>query len=281
MKKLIVLAFALFTLPAFAGVGDKIFGRFSDPDAPRTVFIPKGNWSMGVSGGYRSFDAGGDTAGSGYSILSLLNIGEGFLRMYSASPGFSYFVADDLSLGLNLDYSGYTVDTNLKLDFRDVVNMDDMDDETKEMMGEVLNFQLSARYMVRNAWGGSMNLRKYISFFGSHTFAVFGEARLYGNYGWVESCPVDRQGVRKENRMRTSHSYSAGLRLCGGLCAKLRDNSAVTISVPIIGAAYQYTRQHKADTNNNAHMSSFNISRDVQLLGIQVGYVHYITPKKR
>ena len=289
MKKLIVLAFALFTLPAFAGVGDKIFGRFSDPDAPRTVFIPKGNWSMGVSGGYRSFEAGGNEAGDGFSILSLLNIGNGYLRTYNVSPSFSYFLADDLSLGISLDYSGYSLDTDIRLDFRNMFDINNIvseldDPQTQEEikeMSSVLNVRLSGRHMVRNAWGESLKLRKYLSFFGSNTFAIFGEARLYGSFAYIESCPIDAAGAYQLNKGRTSYVWDAGLKLAGGLCVRLRDNSAITLSIPLIGANYQYTSQHKTNTLNDAHMSSFSISRDLDYLALQVGYVHYIAPKKR
>ena len=49
-------------------------------------------------------------------------------------------------------------------------------------MSSVLNVRVSGRHMVRNAWGESLKLCKYFSFFGSKTFSVFGEARLYGSY---------------------------------------------------------------------------------------------------
>lgn len=255
-----------------------ILDRFNAPGQSHTTFIPKGNRAFGISGGYRSFSAEGEKNGDGFSILSLLNIGNGSLKIYNVSPSFSYFLADDLSLGVRLEYSGYSVDTNLKLDFRDILNISSEDDPSS---GEALNVQISGRHMVRNAWGGSLALRKYLSFFGSKTFAVFGEGRLYGDYGTVVSCPIDKEGVYKESKTRTTHAISAGLRLAGGLCVKLRDNSALTISIPLVGATFQYTKQYKQNTGNTAHMSTFNISRDMDYYAIQIGYIRYIEPKKR
>ena len=280
MKKLLSLLLLLASLPLFAGEGDGegILDRFNEPGQPRTTFIPKGNWALGITGGYRSFSAGGEKNGDGYSILSLLNIGDGSLKVYNVSPSFSYFLADDLSLGVRLDYSGYSVDTDLKLDFREILNLDYAEDEE---MGELLNVQISGRHMVRNAWGGSLALRKYLSFFGSKTFAVFGEGRLYGNYGTIVSCPIDRSGAYTESKTRTTHAFAAGLKLAGGLCVKLRDNSAFTISIPLVGATFQYTKQYKQNTGNTAHMSSFNISRDLDYYAIQIGYIRYIEPKKK
>lgn len=289
MKKLVCVLAALLPLVASAqGIGG-ILDRFNEPGKGRTVFVSKGHWSWGINGGYRSFAAAGDGVGDGYSVLSLLNIGNGYLKMYNVSPNFSYFVADDLSLGLSLDYSGYAVDTDIRLDFRNIFDLEGMfggfedseDQDSLEDAAAALNVRISGRHMLRNAWGGSFKLRKYLSFFGSKTFAVFGEARLYGNYGQIESCPIDNDGIYVTGKARTSRSIAAGLKLGGGLCIKLRDNSAFTISIPLVGATYQYTIQHKNNTGNDAHMASFNVSRELDYLALQVGYVHYIAPKKR
>ena len=287
MKKLVCVLAALLPLVASAqGIGG-ILDRFNEPGKGRTVFVSKGHWSWGINGGYRSFAAAGDGVGDGYSVLSLLNIGNGYLKMYNVSPNFSYFVADDLSLGLSLDYSGYAVDTDIRLDFRNIFDLEGMfggfedpeDQDSLEDAAAALNVRISGRHMLRNAWGGSFKLRKYLSFFGSKTFAVFGEARLYGNYGQIESCPIDNDGIYVTGKARTSRSIAAGLKLGGGLCIKLRDNSAFTISIPLVGATYQYTIQHKNNTGNDAHMASFNVSRELDYLALQVGYVHYIGPK--
>ncbi|MCR4569623.1 MAG: hypothetical protein K5661_04400 [Bacteroidales bacterium] len=289
MKKLVCVLAALLPLVASAqGIGG-ILDRFNEPGKGRTVFVSKGHWSWGINGGYRSFAAAGDGVGDGYSVLSLLNIGNGYLKMYNVSPNFSYFVADDLSLGLSLDYSGYAVDTDIRLDFRNIFDLEGMfggfedpeDQDSLEDAAAALNVRISGRHMLRNAWGGSFKLRKYLSFFGSKTFAVFGEARLYGNYGQIESCPIDNDGIYVTGKARTSRAIAAGLKLGGGLCIKLRDNSAFTISIPLVGATYQYTIQHKNNTGNDAHMASFNVSRELDYLALQVGYVHYISPKKR
>lgn len=289
MKKLVCVLAALLPLVASAqGIGG-ILDRFKDPEKGNSVFISKGHWSWGISGGYRSFAAAGDGVGDGYSVLSLLNIGNGYLKMYNVSPNFSYFVADDLSLGLSLDYSGYAVDTDIRLDFRNIFDLEGMfggfedpeDQDSLEDAAAALNVRISGRHMLRNAWGGSFKLRKYLSFFGSKTFAVFGEARLYGNYGQIESCPIDNDGIYVTGKARTSRAIAAGLKLGGGLCIRLRDNSAFTISIPLVGATYQYTIQHKNNTGNDAHMASFNVSRELDYLAFQVGYVHYISPKKK
>lgn len=293
MKRILCLLLCLLPVTVMA---QGILDRFTDPEKGKTTFIPKGNWAIGITGGYRSFTAGGTSAGSGYSILSFLNIGDGKLAMYEATPSFSYFIADDLSLGVRLDYDGYLLDTDLRANLGELFNFsgiidiidsqsnpEDADALTADDLYEMLNVRISGRHMVSNSWGTSLALRKYLSFFGSKIFAIFGEARLYGKYGLVYSCPINSEGAYNLERMRTSNIYSAGLKLAGGLCVKLRDNSAFTISVPLVGASYYYTTQYKETKSGptSAKVSQFSLSRELDYLAIQVGYVHYIEPKKR
>lgn len=287
MKKFLCIALSLISLNAMAQgkVLRGILDRFDDPEKGKVVFIEKGHRAIGITGGYRSFAAGGDIGSDGYYILSMLNIGNGKLRMYNVAPSFSYFLANDLSLGVRLDYNGYNVDTNIKLDLRDVFNTDFIEDvDTQQMVDELLNLQISGRHMVKNSWGTSLNLRKYISFFGSQTFAVYGEARLYGEFGFVKSCPIDTEGQYDFFRQRTSYVGSVGLKFGVGLCMRLRDNSAINVGIPIAGVTYSYTKQLKERKNgstNEAHMSQFRISRELDLLAIQIGYTRYIKSKKK
>lgn len=275
---------------AFAqGLIQNTINRFTDPEKGRTVFIEKGYRSIGISGGYRSFNAGGEGIGEGYSILSLLNIGDGSLSMYNVAPSFAFFVANDLSLGVRLDYEGYKLNTDLRanlgeiIDFSGLIDLiDEEDQEMRDEVADVLNMRISSRHMVKNSWGASLALRKYLSFFGSKTFGVFGEARLFGKYGRIKSCPIEATGELVENRMRTSDIFSTGLKFGIGVCFRLRDNSAFTINFPLLGASYNYTQQHKETKTgpSDAHLSQFNVSRDIDLMAIQIGYKHYIKSKK-
>lgn len=286
MKKLFVLAtLTLFTLSASAqGLVAGIFDRFRDADEGKAVFIEKGHRSLGIQGGFRQFSAGGDAAGDGFAVLSLLNIGDGALRMYNVSPRFNYFVADDLALGVRLDYSGYTLDTDLRLNLNELFNVSGIsedDPELQDELSELLNLRLFGRHMTRNSWGASLTLRKYIPFFGSKTFAVFGEGRLYGNYAQVRSLPMDANGSQNLSKLRTTNVFGTGLKIAAGVCVRLRKNNAVFVSVPVVGATYQYTKQYKAKSNNNAHLSQFKIARDIDYLAIEVGYSHFIQTKKK
>ena len=159
MKKPVVMAAALLlSVSAFAQgpVTRYLEGRFGAPGSQ--TFIEKGSHAFGISGGYRSLGASGDdTSNAGYALLSLLNIGDGQLKIWNVSPSYSTFIANDLSLGVALNYSGYAVDTDLRLDLRDIINTTNED----------LNLVISNRSMRHHAGGASVVLRKYVPFFGS------------------------------------------------------------------------------------------------------------------
>ena len=136
-----------------------------------------------------------------------------------------------------------------------------------------------------NPFGASVTGRRYVSFFGSKMIAVFGEGRLYGNYGWVKSWPLDEENMEKEGRRRNSTAWGAGIKVAGGLCVRLRDNSALTLSVPIMSVGYSHTLQDKQQgvgmEDNQATMSSFGLNRNAEVFSIHVGFVRYMLPKKK
>lgn len=289
MKRIILVAASLLAgLSAFAQgpLTKYLEGRFGGEEE-ESVFIEKGRKAFGISGGYRSFNALGDDAtNAGFSLLSLLNIGNGQLKIWNVAPSFSTFIADNLSLGVAVNYNGYAVDTDIRLDFRDIVSS----------TSEALNVTVSNRSMRHHSGGVSLVLRKYVPFFGSKTVAVFAEGRLYGDYGATYSTP--REGNTKAvNRERLSQGIDVGLKAGGGVAFKMKDNTAITLSIPIFGIAFSHTMQDKItkrteqytdpDTGNvyeralpdivsKSHMNSFNASRSTDLLGIQFGFVRYM-----
>ena len=306
MKKTIVAALMMLSFQAFAQTPIAgILNRFTDPDKGHTVFVEKGNHAIGFSGNYYNFNAAGYTDGDGFSLLSLLNMGDGVVHAWNVVPRLSWFVADDISIGANLLYSGYVADTNINLDFREVLPV------LYEWLGDgsdIANVGISSRHMVHHNWGLAFSARKYISFFGSKTFGVFGEARLFAKYGNTFSCP---RNAEKLGKTRTSQTAQVGVDIAGGLAVKLKDNSALTISVPIIGLTWNGAWQNserryeaiKKDEEGKSmknpdgsfikeevvvpgggKMSYLRVSRAtnvLDLIGIQIGYTHFIGPKPK
>ena len=276
MKRLLCIAAVVsVTMTAFSQ-NSGIMKRFTDPEIGSTVFIEKGNRAINIIGGYRSIKAGGDATGDGYSILSLLNIGDGEYTTYNISPSISFFLKDDVSIDFRLEYSGYKLNADIRADLREILNLSAIEDEDeREEIGNTLNFHLFGRNISRKSWGTAIALRKYMSFFGSKTIGLFGEARMYGQYSKIESYPLKR-GEQNKDKYRESDVWSGGLKFGAGVCVKLRDNSAITLSIPLLGATYSYTSQYKTKTDSRAHLSQFNISRDIDYMAIQIGYSLYL-----
>lgn len=283
MKKLFLIALVLLPLSVFAQTKnpiDKALSRFTDPDNPDySAFLAKGGRTIGITGSYRLFNVDGENPGDGYSFLSILNIGEGKLQTWSVAPSFSWFVADDTSLGVRLNYGGYRVDTNIKLDFRDILGSED----------EALNVQISNRHMLHHKIGASFTARRYKSLFGSKMLGVFAEGRFFTNYGATTSHPVPKEGAEIK-KVRISGTLSLGLEIAGGAAVKLKDNSVFTLSIPLVGVAWKHSHQKKywdvrdaesEKASGAAKMDQFSIARNIDALGIQVGYVRYILPKKK
>lgn len=295
MKKILVVATLLLTFEAFAqSPVAGILNRFTDPEKGKVVFIEKGSRAIGIRGGYRYLSANGYAEGDGFSVLSMLNLGDGTLHAWNVAPKFFWFVADDLSLGFNVTYDGYRVDTDINLDFREIIPKL----YENEYLNSLANVTLSSRHMDHHAWGLAFSTRKYLSFFGSRTFGVFGEGRLFVKYGQTYSIP-------RENgygRYVFSRTGQAGLQFAIGLAVRLRDDSAITLSLPIFGVAWNGSWQDKVRaypvktgekdasgndiyettfTQGGGKMSTVKASRSLEFMGIQLGYCHYIKPKKK
>lgn len=291
MKKQILMVVALVFTCATTFAQDPVTryleDRF-DGSQDGKAFVRKGSRSIGIKGGFRSFNASGDeSTNTGYALLSMLNVGNGQLKVWNVSPSIQYFLSNDLSLGASLDYTGYAVSTDIRLDLRDIVNSSN----------EELNLTLSNRAIQHHALGLSLVMRKYVPLFGSKYVAVFGEGRFQTSYGATSNQPLD---VKDYNRERLSGALSVSLKAGGGLAVKLKNNNAITVSIPLFGIGYSYTSQEKTTTTmqettdasgatvkvpvtekSRSHMSNFNASRSLDLLGIQFGFVRFIEPKRR
>lgn len=267
MKKLCCLALlAILTFPA---MGQKMLTDRFNPDSDGKAFIAKGSRAIGIQGSFMHFDAGGALDGDGYQIMTMLNIGDGKLNSWRVAPKFAWFPANDVAIEAKLIYSGYALDTDINLDLRDVLKTDD----------PTMNLQLSSRHMVNHSGGFAVACRRYVSFFGSKTFAVFGGVTLEGRYSSIYSSPREKN----PELYRISHSIIADLSLDGGLAVRLKDGSLISAGIPLVGLDYTYTFQnrHIEETVRKAHMSSFRFTRKANFLGVFFSYSRFITPKKK
>ena len=111
---------------------------------------------------------------------------------------------------------------------------------------------------------------------------------------------MPRNTEKAFRREKISDGIGIGAKLAAGLAVKLRDGSAITVSIPIFGVSWSGTNQTKTTiemvdvtdgsgnviktephtTTSKSFLHQFNASRNTDILGIQFGFVRYIEPKR-
>ena len=81
-----------------------------------------------------------------------------------------------------------------------------------------------------------------------------------------------------------------GLDIAGGLAVRF-GNNIFTASIPLVGVAWQHSHQNRywtvedeegsKATGGGAKLNQIKVARNIELLGLQVGYIRYIPLKKR
>lgn len=221
-----------------------------------SVFIPKGTIGSGVSFSYNNYSIGNGAADAGYSMLfSLLGDIHGNLLSFGISPYVSYFLMDNLSVGVRFNYDR----SNMGLGNLNLALSDDM------------SFQIQDFNYFRHFYTGAVTLRNYLPFSNSKRFAMFTEIRALGGYGQAESYKID-----EGDKLGTYQDiYKFELGLVPGLCAFITNEVALEVSVGLLGFNYQKAVQV---TNQVEHseMESSGANFKINLFSINFGLSFYI-----
>lgn len=221
-----------------------------------SVFIPKGTVGAGVSFSYSNYSIGNGAADSGYSMLfNLLGDIHGNMLSFGISPYVSYFLKDNLSVGVRFDYDRSTLGVgNLSLTLSDDLGLDVKD----------FNY-------FKQAYTGSVTLRNYLPFANSKRFAMFTEIRATGGYGQAESYKRDEGD--KFGTYQDIYSFELGL--VPGLCAFITNEVALEVSVGLLGFDYQKVVQ---TTNQVEHseMEQSGANFKLNIFSIGFGLSFYI-----
>lgn len=222
----------------------------------KTVFIPKGTVGAGVSFSYNNYSIGSGSADAGYSMLfSLLGDIHGNLLSFGVSPYVSYFITDNLSVGIRFDYDRSSMGLgNLNLS-----------------LGDALSLGISDYNYFKHAYTGALTLRNYIPFSDSRRFAMFTEVRAMGGYGQAESYKRDEGD--KFGTYQDIYKFELGL--VPGLCAFITNEVALEVSIGLLGFNYQKVVQ---TTNQVEHseMEKSGANFKLNLLSIGFGLSFYI-----
>lgn len=227
-----------------------------------SLFIPKGTVGGGLSVSYSSYQLGNGSDDAGYKMLfSLLDNVHGSLQSFGLAPYVSYFIKDNISLGLRFDYdkSGYNLDA---LDLS---------------LGDLMTLNVSDMNYLKQAYSGSITLRNYMPIADSKRFAMFAELRATGSYAQSESYKV--QDGKKYGTYQDI--YKASLSVVPGLCCFVTNEAALEVSVGVLG----FTHQKTVQTTNQVEVSQMvqnNASFKINLFSINMGVsVYFQTGKNR
>ena len=228
-----------------------------------STFIPKGTIGFGAAVSYNAYDLGNAVNDAGSKVLfGLLSDIQGTGTTVGIAPFISYFVADNLSIGVRFDYDKTSIGlNNLGIDIMD------------------LGLGIKEFYYLKNSYSGSLGARYYIPFGQSKRFAMFAELRGTGgyaqsqNYNLSEGSDASGVSIDKLGTYRDIYKFNVGI--IPGLTAFFTNNIALEVSVGLVGFDYQKVVQ----TTNQVDFSVMETSGanfKVNPLALNLGLSFYI-----
>ena len=220
-----------------------------------SLFIPKGTVGGGISVSYSEYHIGNGLDDAGYKMLvSLLDNLHGGMQAFGLAPYLSYFIKDNLSIGLRFDYdkSGYNIDA------ADIA------------LGDLMTLNITDMNYLKQGYSGSLTLRNYMPIADSKRFAMFAELRATGAYAQSQSYKTENG-----NKYGTYQDiYKGSLSVVPGLCCFVTNEAALEVSVGVLGFSHQKTVQ----TTNQVEVSQMiqnSASFKINLFSINMGVSMY------
>lgn len=210
-------------------IPQKNYGRF-DRGLFNYLFIPKGQWSFGVTASYSEFNA------DDIQMLSYLKDFDFDGKQYSIKPSVSYFFASNQALGIKLNYTRRDADLGrLAVDFDDDISFD-----VRDVSYTSSDYAIGVFY------------RNYVGLGTMKRFAVFNEVDL--SFGSGSS-----RFIRSYNNVprdtRTT-SVEASLNFSPGVCVFIMDNVNFNVSFGVFGIKVRKDRQTTDGTETGSRVSS-------------------------
>lgn len=205
------------------------FGRY-DRGLYNFLFIPKGQWSFGLSASY------GELNTDDVQVLSILKDVDFKGKIYSIQPTVAYFIRNNQSVGLKLTYSRGTADlANLALDFDDDINF-----TLRDVSYYTESYVIGAFY------------RNYVGLGRSKRFGIFNEVDL-----------SFQSGASRFNRLYNDEPKStkttvtqASLNFSPGVAVFIQDNVAFNVSFGVFGLKWRKEHQLTDGVDEGTRFSS-------------------------
>lgn len=220
-----------------------------------SIFIPKGTFGSGVTFSYNTMDLGQAENDPGYSLLSLVTGIKGDMYSFGIAPNVSYFILDNLAVGVRFDYDRTQLNLN----------------NVGISLGDMLSIGIADYHYLSHNFGGALTCRYYMPFGSSKRFAMFAEGRLSGGYGQSLTYNVD-QGD-KFGTYQTSMDFS--LDVVPGLSAFMTNNVALEVSIGVLGINYKRVKQVTNQVETSI-MNSSGANFKLNLFSVSMGISVYL-----
>lgn len=213
---------------------------------PKAVYIEKGSWQFGFSGGYKAYGAEGLNETAGTSLYGIVNDLSGQARMWDASASAAWFFANNFALGVRFGYG-----------------QSDMDIDRVSVLSFV---NLQNRHIDGMHYTGDLFCRAYIPLFNSKIFAIYGEGSLGGKRGYSKDYAETDRG-----KLGTySDDFSVAFKMSSGLSVFVNDVCAISFSLPFLQVGKTWSDEIKeGEPSSKRSQVIANYKHD--LLGISIG----------
>ena len=231
--------------PFDRGLGESLTG----------TFVRKGTIGAGINFSYNTVDLGGSADDMGYSMLFGLVGGlKGSMYTFGVTPQVSYFVADNLSIGLRFGYKRSFLGLN----------------NASLSISDDIGFNINDYNVFNHKYTGALTMRYYMSLAHSKRFGVFVEARIKGGYGQGKTWKV----VGEDKYGTYSTSLEAALNFVPGICIFATDNIAVEVAIGVLGLEYSKVDQYKNQVEHS-RMTTSGANFRINPLSIELGTCIY------
>lgn len=205
------------------------FGRY-DRGLYNYLFIPKGQWSFGLSASY------GELNTDDVQVLNMLKNVDFKGKIYSIQPTIGYFIRNNQSVGIKLTYSRGTADlANLAVDFDDDINF-----KLKDVSYYTESYVIGGFY------------RNYVGLGRDKRFGVFNEVDLSFQSG---SSRFKRLYNDEPKNTRTTVTQ-VSLNFSPGVAVFIQDNVAFNVSFGVFGVKWRKEHQLTNGIDEGTRFSS-------------------------
>lgn len=205
------------------------FGRY-DRGLYNFLFIPKGQWALGLTASYGSFDA------KDVQMLSVIKDFDFKGTVYSVKPSVAYFWKNNQSVGIKFNYTHSDLNMpNLSVDF---------DDD--------LNFSIRDVSYYSETYAVALYYRNYVGLGREKRFAIFNDVDLSFGGG------VSRFKRYYNDELRNTQTdiFEAALNFSPGVCIFVMDYVSFNVSFGVFGIKMRSEKQRTNEVEEGSRFTS-------------------------